>query len=188
MTEPLPSVAETRYIRLVFWLTPPPYLRWAAAAAVVVAAFLWDLRGSSAVLYPFASTAIAAGAAITETSIEWRPIPEGTMTLPDLSDPVAARHLPAGEPIVPSAVSGATPVPEGWWSVPVPLPATAVPGTSVHLVEAASGFETDGIVIAAGTDDLLSFDEVGLVAVPPEAATLIAIAAREGSLVILLEP
>jgi hypothetical protein len=58
----------------------------------------------------------------------------------------------------------------------------------VHLVEATSGFETDGIVIAAGTHDVLSFDESGLVAVPPEAATLIAIAAREGSLVILLEP
>jgi hypothetical protein len=155
---------------------------------VVVAAFLWDLKDSRDVLYPFASSAIAAGAAITEASIEWRPIPEGTMTLPDLSDPVAAKDLPAGEPILPSAVSDAVPIPEGWWSVPVPLPATAVPGTSVHLVETASGFETDGIVIAAGTDDVLSFDELGLVAVPPEAATLIAIAAREGSLVILLEP
>ena len=58
------------------------------------------------------------------------------MTLPDLSDPVAARDVPAGEPIVPSAVSGATTIPEGWWSVPVPLPATAVPGTPVHLVDA----------------------------------------------------
>jgi hypothetical protein len=163
-------------------------VRWAAAAALVVAAFLWDLKDSRDVLYPFASSAIAAGAAITEASIEWRPIPEGTMTLPDLSDPVAAKDLPAGEPILPSAVSDAVPIPEGWWSVPVPLPATAVPGTSVHLVETASGFETDGIVIAAGTDDVLSFDELGLVAVPPEAATLIAIAAREGSLVILLEP
>ena len=48
----------------MFWLTRPPYLRWAAAAAVVVAAFLWDLRGSSDILYPFATSAIAAGATI----------------------------------------------------------------------------------------------------------------------------
>jgi hypothetical protein len=178
----------TRYIRLVFWLTRPPYLRWAAAVAVVVVAFLWDLRGSSDILYPFASSPIAAGAPIAEADVVWRRVPEGTMALPDLSDPVAARDVPAGEPIVPSAVSGSTTIPKGWWSVPVPLPATAVPGTRIHLVDAASGFETDGIVVAAGSDDLMSFDESGMAAVPPDAATLIAIAAREGTVVILLEP
>jgi hypothetical protein len=155
---------------------------------VVAAAFLWDLRGSSDILYPFASSSIAAGAPITDTEVEWRRIPEETMTLPDLSNPVAARELPAGEPIVPSAVSGARTIPEGWWSVPVPLPATAVPGTPVRLVDTASGFETDGIVVAAGSDDLLSFEESGLVAVPADAATLIAIAGREGSLITLLAP
>ena len=178
----------TRYIRLVFWLTRPPYLRWAAAVAVVVVAFLWDLRGSSDILYPFASSPIAAGAPIAEADVVWRRVPEGTMALPDLSDPVAARDVPAGEPIVPSAVSGATTIPNEWWSVPVPLPATAVPGTRIHLVDATSGFETDGIVVAAGSDDLMSFDESGMAAVPPDAATLIAIAAREGTVVILLEP
>ena len=188
MIDPLPSVAETRYIRFVFWLNRPPYLRWAAAAAVVVAAFLWDLRGSSDILYPFATSAIAAGATITEADVEWRRVPEGTMALPDLSDPVAARDVPAGEPIVPSAVSGATTIPEGWWSVPVSLPATALPGTRIRLVDPASGFETDGIVVAAGSDDLMSFEESGMAAVPPAAATLIAIAASEGTLVILLEP
>ena len=172
----------------MFWLTRPPYLRWAAAIAVVVCAFLWDLRGSSDILYPFASSAIAAGTPITETDVDWRRVPEGTMTLPDLSSPVAARDVPAGEPIVPSAVSGATTIPEGWWSVPVPLPATAVPGTPVHLIDATSGFETDGIVVAAGGNDLMSFEVSGLAAVPPDAATLIAIAAREGTLVTLLEP
>ena len=172
----------------MFWLTRPPYVRWAAAAAVVVAAFLWDLRGSSDILYPFASSPIAAGAPITEADVEWRRIPDGTMALPDLSDPVAARDVPAGEPIVPSAVSGATTIPEGWWSVPAPLPATAVPGTRIHLVDTVSGFETDGIVVAAGSDDLMSYGESGMVAVPPESATPIAIAANEGTLVILLEP
>lgn len=172
----------------MFWLARPPYLRWAAAAAVVVAAFLWDLRGSSDILYPFAASAIAAGATITEAEVEWRRVPEGTMTLPDLSDPVAARDVPAGEPIVPSAVSDATTIPEGWWSISVPLPATAVPGARIHLVDTASGVEADGIVVAAGSDDLMSFDESGMAAVPPDVATLIAVAAREGTLVTLLEP
>ena len=172
----------------MFWLARPPYLRWAAAAAVVVAALLWDLRDSGDILYPFAASAIAAGAAITETDVEWRHVPEGSMTVPDLSDPVAARDVPAGEPIVPSAVSEAATIPAGWWAVPVPLPATAVPGTRVHLVDASSGVETDGIVVTAGSDDLMSFDESGMAAVPPDAATLIAIAAQEGTLVVLLEP
>jgi hypothetical protein len=110
------------------------------------------------------------------------------MALPDLSDPVAARDVPAGEPIVPSAVSDAATIPEGWWSVPVPLPATALRGARVRLVDAVSGVETDGIVVAVASDDLMSFDESGMTAVPPEAATLIAIAAREGNLVVLLEP
>ena len=172
----------------MFWLARPPYLRWAAAAAVVVAALVWDLRGSSDVLYPFAASAILAGAASTETEVEWRSVLEGSMTLPDFSDPVAARDVPAGEPIVPSAVSEAATIPAGWWSIPVPLPATAVPGTRLHLVDATSGVETDGIVVAAGSDDLMSFDESGMAAVPPEAATLVAIAAQEGTLVVLLEP
>ena len=186
LIEPLPSFSGARYIRCVFWLTRPPYLRWAAAAAVVVFAFLWDLRGSSDMLYPFASNAIAAGAPITETVVDWRRVPEGTMPLPDLSSPVAARDLPAGEPIVPSAVAGATTIPDGWWSVPVTLPAAAVPGTTARLIDAASGFEIDGVVVAPGSDDLMSFDDSGLVAVPPDAASLIAIAAREGTLVVLL--
>ncbi len=53
----------------MFWLARPPYLRWAAAAAVVVAALVWDLRGTGDILYPFAARAIAGGAAITETVV-----------------------------------------------------------------------------------------------------------------------
>ena len=170
----------------MFWLTRPPYLRWAAAAAVVLAALLWDLRDEAEAPYPFAVSAIAAGTPITESMVEWRNLPEGALAFPDLSDPVAARDLPAGEPIVPSAVSGAPIVPDGWWSVPVPLSQGAVPGSQVRLIDALSGLEVDGFVVAAGSDDLMSVDTSGLVAVPPDAAAAIAIAAAEGSLVVLL--
>lgn len=186
LIDPLPSAAATRYIRSVFWLTRPPYLRWAAAAALIVAALMWDLRSSAEVLYPFTSRAVTAGARITETEVEWRRMPEGAMALPDLSDPIASRDLPAGEPILPSAVSATMVIPEGWWSVPVPLPTTAVPGTAVHLIDTISELETDGIVVTAGSDDLLSFEQSGMVAVAPEAAAHVAIAAREGTLVVLL--
>lgn len=172
----------------MFWLTRPPYLRWVAAAAVVLAALLWDLRDRAESPYPFAASVIAAGTPITDSMVEWRNLPKGAIALPDLSSPVAARDLPAGEPIVPSAVSETTVIPDGWWSVPVPLSTGAVAGTPVRLIDTASGVASDGIVVAAGTDDLMSLDTSGMVAVPPEAATAVAIAAREGSLVVLLAP
>lgn len=172
----------------MFWLTRPPYLRWAAAAAVVLVALLWDLRDEAETPYPFAANGIAAGSPITDSMVEWRNLPAGAVALPDLSNPVASRDLPAGEPIVPSAVSGPSVVPAGWWAVPVALSSAAVPGSPVRLVDTVSALEADGLVVAAGTDDLMSLDPSGLVAVPPETATAVAIAAGHGTLVVLLAP
>ncbi len=172
----------------MFWLTRPPYLRWAAAVAIVVAALAWDMRGSTEMLYPFASSSIAAGSTITDAQVEWRSLPAGVMTMPDLSDPIAARNLAEGEPIVPSAISNEAAIPEGWWAVPVGLPASAVAGTRVLLVATASGLETEGIVVTAGSDDLLSYEASGMVAVPQGVATTVALESHEGSLVVLVDP
>lgn len=169
-------------------MTRPPYIRWAVAAAIVVAALLWDLRGSAEILYPFASTAIAAGTPITDSQVVWRSIPQGVMQMPDLTDPIASRDVATGEPIVPSAVSGLSMIPEGWWSVPVPLPSMAVLGSRIRLVGIETAFETDGIVVSVAGEDLLSFSESGLVAVPPAYAAVVAIASREGALIVLLDP
>ena len=172
----------------MFWLTRPPYIRWVVAASIVVAALLWDLRGSAQIQYPFAATAIAAGTPITDSQVVWRSIPVGAMEMPDLSDPVASRDVAAGEPIIPSAVSGESIVPDGWWSVPVPLPGSALPGTRIRLVGIETEFETDGIVVSVAGEDLLSFSESGLVAVPPAFAAVVAIASRDGTLIVLVEP
>ncbi|MEA2024985.1 MAG: SAF domain-containing protein [Actinomycetota bacterium] len=172
----------------MFWLTRPPYVRWAVAVAIVAAALVWDLRGSAQILYPFASGAIAAGTPITDSQVVWRSIPEGLMEMPDLVDPIAARDVGVGEPIVPSAVSGESMIPNGWWSVPIPLPGTAIPGTLVRLVGVETVFETNGIVVSVAGEELLSFSESGMVAVPPDFAALVAIAARDGTLIVLLDP
>ena len=171
----------------MFWLTRPPYVRWAVAAAIVIGALLWDLRGSAQILYPFASTAIAAGTPITDSQVVWRSIPVGAMEMPDLTDPIASRDVAAGEPIVPSAVSGVSMIPDGWWSVPVPLPSVAMPGARVRLVGTETSFEIDGIVVSVAGEDLLSFSESGLVAVPPAYAAVVAIASRDGTLIVLLD-
>jgi len=169
-------------------LTRPPYLRWAAAAAIVLGALVWDLRDNAVEPYPFAAGPIAAGALITNTDVEWRSLPEGAIAMPDLSDPVASRDLVAGEPIVPSAVARTSIIPDGWWSVPVSLPAATPPGTRALLVGTGPVFETDGIVISSPAEDLLSYSETGMVAVPADAATAVAIAARDGALIVLLDP
>ena len=169
-------------------MTRPPYLRWVVAAAIVIGALVWDLRGSAQVLYPFASGAIAAGTPITGSEVEWRSIPEGAMEMPDLDDPIASRDVAAGEPIVPSAVSGESMIPDEWWSVPIPLPGSAIPGTWVRLVGVETAFEVDGIVVSVGGEDLLSFSDSGMVAVPPSFAAVVAIASRDGTLIVLLGP
>jgi hypothetical protein len=172
----------------VFWLTRPPYLRWAAAALLLIAALAWDLRGRSGVPYPFAAQPIAAGAVIEEDDVEWRKMPAGVLAMPDLSAPIATRAIPAGEPILPSAVDADAGIPDGWWAVPVAIPAAAGVGSRVRLIATDSRVESEGIVVAAGSTDLLSIWDAGLVAVPPEHATAIAAAAAAGTLIVLVEP
>ena len=185
---PLPTPWRWRYVELVFWLTRPPYLRWGTAILLFVAALGWDLRGRTGVPYPFAARPIASGAAIGDADVDWRTVPNGMLTPPDLSAPIAARAIAAGEPILPSAVDAGGGVPQGWWSVPVALPSAAVVGARVRLITTDGGVESDGIVVAAGSTDLLSISDAGLVAVPPENATAVATAAVDGTLIVLVEP
>jgi hypothetical protein len=172
----------------VFWLTRPPYLRWAAAALLLIAALAWDLRGRSGEPYPFAARSIAAGTVIEEADVEWRTVPAGVLAIPDLSTPIAARAIPEGEPILPSAVDAEAGTPAGWWAVPVALPAAAGVGSRVRLIATDTRVESEGIVVATGSSDLLSISDAGLVAVPPERATAIATAAIAGTLIVLVEP
>ena len=172
----------------MFWLTRPPYLRWAAATLLFLVALAWDLNGRSGSAYPFAAQPIAAGAPITEGDVEWRTVPEGLLSLPDLTAPVAARAIAAGEPILPSAVDADQGIPDGWWAVPVALPSATAIGASVRLISTDRAIQSEGIVVAVGSSDLLSIAEAGLVAVPPEHAAAIATAAAEGTLIVLVTP
>jgi hypothetical protein len=172
----------------VFWLTRPPYLRWAAATAVVVCAFAWDLHQRAEAPFPFAAAEIRAGTTLSDDLVEWRALPVGLMAMPDLSNPVAARDIPAGEPIVESSLADGMLVPEGWWSVALPLPSTAAPGSRVRLISVDTPLDVEGVVVAGGSDDLFTVSELGSVAVPPEAAADVAVASATGALVALLEP
>ena len=179
----------------------PPYLRWLAAAGIVIAAFAFEVAGRQSVEYPFAASDIRPGATLTGDIVEHRPVPAGLFPAPSIEGAVAAQSIRAGEPILPSAVLADSLAPKDWWALPLTLPAAAHVGAVVRLLvlTAAPGFEAglppwassqavDGIVLDTGSSDAFAIDEAGLVAIPPEYADLVALAAAEDRLMILIRP
>lgn len=173
----------------VFWMRRPPYLRWLAAAAVLVVALAFELSDRRSTPHPFAVRDIAAGATITNGDIEWRPVPAHLLPLPDLTNPVAAHDVSRGEPLRPSDVASSSLVPPGWWSLPLVLPQSAVPGVAVRIVVLDEPMAAvEGIVVAAGESNAFSIADAGLVAVPESHADAIAAAAAADRVMILLRP
>jgi hypothetical protein len=181
------SEAAFRYGGWVLWLGKPPYLKWLAAGALTVAAFVWDLSERATEPFPFAASDLVRGQPITAVDVEWRELPSGALVLPELVDATASVTIRLGDPIVPSLVSSAPPLPAESWAVPLPLPIGAAPGTAVKLVF-ADGTDITGVVIQSASEDPLGFATTGLVAVTGQAVNAVALAAANGDLVVLIEP
>ncbi len=155
------------YVRAVYWLRPPPYLRWLVAALLIVLGLGIEARDGNTESYPFAANAIAAGTEIA-AFVEWRTVPAGL--LPRWEEPltgVASHDVPAGHPLLPG-LSTDLAIPAGWWSIPVPLPVAAAPGTRLRLLNGVTGELVDGILTAGGADD--GFETVAMVAFSPDDA------------------
>jgi hypothetical protein len=173
----------------VFWLQPPPYKRWAAAALLVIGAMVWDLRDTATAPYPFAARAIASGDPIGADDVVWRRLPEGAYPLPDLEAATAAVDLAAGEPLTAAVLAGATPIPDGWWAIPIDVSPHAGPGDQVLLVVVDPPLTLAGVVIEPQRGDATSLDHrPALVAVPGDQAPLIAAAEAAGLLVSAVRP
>lgn len=173
----------------MYWLQRPPYLRWAAAALLLLGAAAWELRPRSTELHPYLIEPVESGDVIGEEAIEWREIPAGILPAPDLSSPVAAAPLPAGTPLLDPLLARPTLVPEGWWTVPVSVGEHARPGDVVLLIVVDPPSSVTGTVIEAQSGDPYSLDyRPAAVAVPADAAPLVAAAAREGLLVAAVRP
>ena len=156
-----------RYVRGVFWLRRPPYLRWMIAISLVVLGLSIEAAGDDTERYPFAATAIAAGTDIAD-AIEWRTVPTGL--LPAWQEPVAgivARDMPAGHPLLPG-INGGVAIPDGWWSIPVSLPIAATPGTRLRLLNSFTGDIVEGILATPGTDE--GYETMAMVAFSPNDA------------------
>ena len=173
----------------MYWLQPPPYLRWAAAALLVVGAILWDLRASGAEAYPFAARSIAAGAPLASADVVWRRLPAGAYPIPDLEAAVTAVDLAPGEPITAAVLAGPVAIPDGWWAVPMDVSSHAGAGDDVLLVIVDPPLTLPGIVIEPQVGDATSLDHrPALVAVPGSQAPLVAAAEAGGLLVTAVRP
>ncbi|GMQ93591.1 MAG: hypothetical protein BMS9Abin12_1070 [Acidimicrobiia bacterium] len=158
-----------------------------AAASLVVAAFAWDASERATEPFPFAAVDLIRGQAITSEQIVWRAIPTGSLMMPNLTSVSALISINAGDPIVPSLVSSAPPLPPESWAVPISLPLGTGPGMLVKLVF-VDGSATTGIVIQPASEDSFGLVSDGLVAVQGAIADSVALAASNGDLVVLIEP
>lgn len=183
----LPMAFGGEYVRAVLLLSKPPYLRWAGAVALVAAAFAWDMSARATEQIPFAARGIERGEAIDMDSVEWRSVPVGLLTRPELQSATAAVSISRGEPISPSVLSFATGVPAGWWTVALDLPPAVLPGTGVRIV-LGGGEGVTGIVVEPSREDSFGLRSAGLVAVPSQAADAVGLAAGAGQIVLLFEP
>lgn len=168
------------------WLLRPPYLRYVAAAALIVGALWLDLRPSPDVDHPFLAADVPAGAPIEARDIDWRSVPANILPVVE-PDGIAAADIPAGTPLVPALLTTAPAIPTGWFALEIPVPDLATPGTSVRIVVDAQSW-IDGVVIALadGSGDFLSQGRNALVAIPGDAVAAVADAAGRGQVTVLL--
>ena len=184
---PLPIARTERYVRAVLLLSKPPYLRWAGAAAIVLAALAWDVSARATQPFPFALRTIERGESLDASAIEWKTAPAGLLRLPNLQGATAAVTILRGEPIAASMLRFTAAVPAGWWTVALDLPPAVLPGTHVRIV-LGGGEGVSGIVVEPSREDPFGLRSAGLVAVPSEAADAVGFAAGAGQIVILFEP
>ncbi len=173
----------------MYWLPRPPYLRWAAAALLVLGAFAWDLRSPAVELRPFASRPVRAGEALDASAVAWREVPAGLFAASDPAGATAAVDLTAGDPLVAAVLGHGAAVPEGWWELTLAVGAHAAAGDEVMLVILDPPVTVSGLVVSPQQGDAYSLDyRPAVVAVPAGDAALVAAAAAAGTLVAAVAP
>lgn len=178
----------------MYWFSSLPYLRYAVAAILVVAAVWVELRPRGMVEHPFAVVPIPAGAALERSMFEFRDIPAGVLEAAQIGG--TTRHsIAAGNPLLPGDVDPAgVAVPRGWWTVEVALPLDTQPGDLIRLVvrpyePGGPSLVVDGIAVGAppaGADPFGLEASVGRVALPEDTAAEVAVAAGDHRLTVLV--
>jgi hypothetical protein len=167
----------------VYWLRRPPYLRWITAALLLAAGLVIGFQQAPTEQYPFAAETIPAGAPL-EPAIDWRRVPSGLLPVwTGAVGGIAKTQIAAGDPLLPSTIATFF-VPPDWWSVAIPLPTIASPGTPIRLVLDDAGAVVEGVLLEAGIED--GFETIGMVAFAPSDATRVAASSTSNSLVVMI--
>jgi Flp pilus assembly protein CpaB len=148
---------------------------------------MWDLSKSQTTSFPFAAVDIPVATPITDDLIEWMPMPEGAIPVPVLSGASAATNIGTGDPLTRSVLSRTEPLPPGWWSIPIDIPARVPVGASIRVV-LPDGTAATGIVTQPAGSDSLGVPSPGSVGFPEATADIVAQLASTGRLIILVEP
>lgn len=150
---------------------------------------MWDIRGGATERYPIAARDIAAGTAIDEAAIHWVDLPAGLFSPAAAVGSAATTDIRAGDLLVPSLLGDVITAPDGWWTIPIVVGTLARPGDEALLVVAEPPVSVVGVVIEAQVGDRYDLDHrPAAVAVPPDAAPLVAAAEQEGLLVAAIRP
>ena len=169
----------------MIWLQRPPWAKWIAVSIVTVVAFWLEVRPDPMTEHPFAVRAIAAGEAIDDGNTEMRAVPAGLFTAPE-DDTRALVDIPAGAPVLAEQTGPSRLImPRGWWIVALDVPPEARVGDPVRLILFDEGRSVDGVISAVGSSDGFTASTGG-VAVAPEVASEVAVAASNGRVAVLV--
>jgi hypothetical protein len=114
-------------------------------------------------------------------------VPVGTFAPVELGE-VTRLTIEVGDPILSSQLGDrGQGVPEGWWSLEMPLPLGSRPGDAARIVLLDSDVVAKAMVIEDPGQDPLG-SGTGLVAVETERAADVARAAGEGRAVVMIAP
>ncbi|HEY7584032.1 MAG TPA: SAF domain-containing protein [Acidimicrobiia bacterium] len=118
----------------MFWLARPPYVRRTLAALILILAVGWELRPTPTELRAYLARDVTAGEEVSDEVLDWQRVPIGI--LPEYAAPTGLFlvDVKRGMPLVPSLLGQASPLPEGWWSLEVPIPEGTATGVDVRLV------------------------------------------------------
>lgn len=143
------------YVLRVYWMSRPPYVRWAAAGMILIIGVVNEFRPATTIPVPVARSDLAVGSLVEEEAVAWF---DGS---PDLFDEISlpirlGRSVRAGDPITAADFpSEADRAPADWWRIALPVPTATAAGSEVLAVVGSNGGTTthQGISVSEVLDD-----------------------------------
>lgn len=168
----------------MLWLQTPPWGRWLIASLLATLALWIELRPEPNVAHPFAITAIAIGDDVGTANTELRQVPKGLFE--PVETGVATRSILPGDPVLTGDITDSqSHIPAGWWIIAADVPTDTSPGDRVRVVLLSTGEVVEGIVTSVGDDDPFAAAS-GAIAVEPDRAGEVAMAAADGQIAVLV--